>query len=185
MPIVTLVGYRGTGKSTVARLLAARLAVPWVDADAVVEERLGCTIAEVVRDRGEAVFRDAEAEVLASLLATFPGIVSTGGGVVVRAGNRRLLAEHGRPIVWLTAPVATIRSRLAADPGTFDRRPALQGDDALAEVEAVLLQREPLYRECADWTLDTSVQAPEVVAERIAEWLDGRKGAARHGRSSC
>ena len=173
MPIATLIGYRGTGKSTVARLLASLRAASWIDADAVLEERLGCTIATLVRDRGEGAFRDAEADVLASLLETFHGVLATGGGVVIRDTNRRLLAELGRPIIWLTAPAATIRERLAADPSTFDRRPALQGTDALAEVDAALQVREPLYAACADWAIDTSDRSPAEVAERIAAWLEG------------
>ncbi|MEI6240895.1 MAG: shikimate kinase [Planctomycetia bacterium] len=184
MPLVTLIGYRGTGKSTVARLLAERLAAPWVDADAVLEERLGCTITSFVGDRGEAAFRDAEAEVLASLLATFRGVLATGGGVVVRESNRRLLDERGRPIVWLTAPVATIRRRLAADPSTVDRRPALRGDDALAEVETVVRERDPLYQACADWAIDTSAWSPDAVAEQLVAWLGGADGAAHRGRPS-
>lgn len=181
MPLVTLIGYRGTGKSTVARLLADRLATSWVDADAVLEEQVGCTITALVHERGEAVFRDAEAEVLSRLLATFHGVVATGGGVVLREANRRLLVERGRPIVWLTAPVAAIRQRLAADSATAARRPALQGNDVLAEVEATVREREPLYRACADLAIDTATESPAAVAERIVAWL-GRPAEATEQR---
>ena len=172
MPTLTLIGYRCTGKTTVARLLAARLATSWVDADQVLEERLGCTIVELVRARGEQAFRDAEAEVLAALLAVRSGVLATGGGVVLREANRRLLHDHGRPVVWLTASVATIRRRLAADPATCDRRPALGGGDVLAEVEPALRDREPLYRECADWSVDAGAATPDEVALQIAAWLE-------------
>lgn len=184
MPLVTLIGYRGTGKSTVARLLAERLAASWVDADAALEERLGCTIAALVRERGEAAFRDAEAEVLAHLLATFHGVLATGGGVVMREANRRLLAERGRPIVWLTAPAAVIRQRLAADPSTTERRPALRGNDVFAEVEAVVREREPLYRSCAEHTIDTSTQSPAAVAGQIVAWLGRAAPASERRRPS-
>lgn len=184
MPLVTLIGYRGTGKSTVARLLAERLTAPWVDADAVLEERLGCTITALVGERGEAAFRDAEAEVLADLLGTFRGVLATGGGVVVREANRRLLADRGRPVVWLTAPVAVIRQRLAADPVTADRRPALHGNDVLAEVEAMVREREPLYRSCADYSIDTAPHSPAAVVGQIVAWLGRGAAAADEWRPS-
>ncbi|MFM7108539.1 MAG: shikimate kinase [Planctomycetaceae bacterium] len=177
MPRITLVGYRGTGKSTVAALLAARLGCGWIDADAVLEERLGTTIAALARDRGERAFRDAESTILRDLLASCPGVLATGGGVVLRPENRELLRGAGRPVAWLTAAAGVIRGRLAADPLTRDRRPALAGDaaaggDPLAEVDAALADREPLYREVADVAFDTTADPPERVAERIAAWLD-------------
>jgi len=181
MPIVTLIGYRGTGKSTVARLLADRMAVPWVDADEALEERTGCTIAALVEHRGEAAFRDAEAGVLAGLLATFTGVLATGGGAVLREENRRRLRESGGPVVWLTAPADAIRARLAADPSTPQRRPALGGGDVLGEVEAALREREPLYRACADWVIDASAATPEDVVGEIMARMRRAQGAAGGG----
>jgi shikimate kinase len=179
MPRLTLIGYRGTGKSTVAALVAERLGCGWVDADAVLEEKLGCTIATLVRERGEPVFRDAEATVLEDLLARQDGVLATGGGVVLRPGNREALSSHGRPVVWLTATAATIRERLAADPTTASRRPALATaaggqptEDPLVEVDAALAAREPLYRGCADAIFDTSHGSPESVAMKIIAWLE-------------
>lgn len=171
MPRVTLIGYRGTGKSTVAALLAARLGLPWCDADTVLEQRLGCTIAALVGDRGEAAFRDAEAAVLRDLVPGFAGVLATGGGVVLRPENRLLLRSSARPVVWLTAPADVIRRRLAADPLTAARRPALAGRDPLDEVADAVAVREPLYRESADVSFDTAAAAPEVVAAAIVAWL--------------
>lgn len=172
MPRVTLVGYRGTGKSTVAALLADRLGAAWCDADAVLEDRIGSSIAALVGSRGEAAFRDVETEVLRDTLPAFTGVLATGGGVVLRPENRRLLRDRGRPVVWLTAPAEVIRQRLAADPTTAARRPALNGGNPLDEVAASLHAREPLYREVADVVFDTAAEPPALVAERILAWLD-------------
>lgn len=176
MPQVTLIGYRGTGKSTVAALIASRLGCEWIDADAVLESRLGTTIAAVIRDRGEPAFRATETEILGDLLGSCRGVLATGGGVVLRPENRALLSESGRPVVWLTASADVIRGRLAADPTTRDRRPALTAADPLAEVEAALAARLPLYKECADVNFDTGTERPVVIADRIVHWL------AAHGR---
>jgi shikimate kinase len=186
MPRITLIGYRGTGKTTVAALLADSLGCGWCDADVVLEQKIGCSIGALVRDRGEAMFRDAEEAVLAELLAGFPGVLSTGGGAVLRPANREALRRWGRPIVWLTAPADVIRGRLAADPTTADRRPALSvsptGDlnsqadrspDPLAEVADALEARESLYRECADFRVDSSLATPAEVARLVAAWLGG------------
>ena len=182
MPRITLIGYRGTGKSTVAALLGEILGCGWCDADVVLEEKIGCSIASLVRERGEPVFRDEEAIVLAELLGRFPGVLSTGGGAVLRAENREAIRELGRPVVWLTAPAEVVRRRLAADPTTAERRPALAVQssgvasahgDPLLEVATALAAREPLYRGCADFQVDTSVATPATVAAQVVAWLQG------------
>lgn len=183
MPRITLIGYRGTGKSTVAALLGDILGCGWCDADLMLEKKLGCTIASLVKERGEAIFRDEEAAVLIELLEGFSGVLSTGGGAVLRATNREALRRLGRPVVWLTAPAEVVRRRLASDPTTADRRPALATPptggspvhgDPLAEVAAALEQREPYYRECADLRIDTAVATPAAVAAQVAAWLATR-----------
>ena len=161
----------------VAALLAARLGVPAVDADDVLERRAGTTIAALIEGRGETVFRDLESEVLAELLAGPPLILATGGGVVLRESNRTLLRESGRPVIWLDASADVVRRRLAADPTTAIRRPGLSGDDPLAEGADTLAARESLYRSCADVRFDTGVDPPGKIAERIVAWL------STHGRS--
>jgi len=192
MPRITLIGYRGTGKSTVAALLGEILGCGWCDADVVLEEKIGCSIASLVRERGEPVFRDEEATVLADLLGRFPGVLSTGGGAVLRAENREAIRELGRPVVWLTAPAEVVRRRLAADPTTAERRPALAVQpsggpsahgDPLLEVATALAEREPLYRACADFQVDTSIATPVTVAAQVVAWLQG-DWARRPGRIS-
>lgn len=167
MPRVTLIGYRGTGKSTVGGLLATRLGESFVDADTALEERCGMRIGAFIQEQGEPAFRDAESALLGELLERSGGVLGTGGGVVVRAANRDLLRRRGRPVIWLSAPADVIRARLAADPLTAVRRPALVGVDPLAEIEAVLRDREAFYRETADVVVDAAAPAEEVAA-RIA-----------------
>ena len=164
-----LIGYRGTGKSAVGRVLAARLGVPFVDADAVLEEELGCTIAALFRTHDEAYFRDRETEVLQGILddpALSAAVISTGGGIVIRSENRARLRRAG-VVIHLTADAATIRERLQADPTTADRRPQLTGLSGLAEIEALLAQREPWYAECAAFQSNTVGRSPDDVAAGI------------------
>lgn len=180
MPRVTLIGYRGCGKSTVAEALARRMDAAWSDADAVLEERAGCSIADLVRDRGESAFRDLEGAILRELLAAKPRILATGGGVVLRPENRVLLRRAGRPVIWLDASAEVVRARLGADPQTASRRPALSGSDPLAEVAETLAAREPLYRECADLRVAAGDESADGIAEQIIAWLgtDGSEAGA-------
>jgi len=165
-----LIGPRGSGKTTVARLLAERLGWEWLDADDVLEARRGKSIRAIFAEEGEDGFRDKESAVLAELCGRRACVVSTGGGVVVREANRALLRASGR-VVWLTADVETLWRRLQEDDRTGDRRPALTVGGR-PEVEEVLRVREPWYRECAHRTVRTEGRPPGAVADEIAAALD-------------
>lgn len=163
--VLFLVGYRGVGKTTVARLLAGRLGWEWADADRVLEEGAGKTVRQIFQEDGEASFRDREAVILARLCARERCVVATGGGVVLQPENRDRLRRAGR-VVWLTADAATIEERLRADPTTAARRPDLSVGGR-AEVEEMLRVREPLYRACAHVAVDTAGLPPEAVADAV------------------
>jgi shikimate kinase len=161
-----LIGYRGTGKSTVARLVAARLGWEWVDSDAEIEREAAETIAEIFAREGEAGFRAREAEVVARLLTGDERVIALGGGAVLSAETRRRLAGSGR-VVWLTAAAETIHRRLAADPATATGRPSLTLAGGMPEIRELLAQRQPLYQQCANLVVDTDNKDPAAVAEEI------------------
>lgn len=163
-----LIGYRGTGKTTTASAVAKRLGWPCADTDRELEMRAGKSIANVFRDDGEPAFRDLESQVVAELSLRAGWVVSLGGGAILRKENRLILAASGR-CVWLTATPATIAARLAADPATGGQRPNLTAHGGLAEIEQVLAERTPLYRELAAWTLATDGLSPDDVAAEIAK----------------
>jgi shikimate kinase len=165
--VLFLVGYRGTGKTTTARVLAERLGWDWCDADGVLEARYGQTIRRIFADEGEAGFRARESAVLEDLCTRRRNVIATGGGVIQSAANRERLRQTGF-VAWLTADPATIWQRLQADATTWERRPTLTVG-GLAEIEELLRQREPLYREVADCTVDTSARTPDEVAALILD----------------
>src|SRR5690348_9819218 len=109
--LLFLIGPRGSGKSTIARLLAHELGWSWLDADEVLEKNCGQSIRSLFATEGEAGFRDREAAVLAELCRLQRHVLATGGGVVLRESNRELLRAGGR-VVWLTADIETLWQRL-------------------------------------------------------------------------
>ncbi len=162
---IFLIGYRGTGKTSVAAALSANIGWPWVDADAVVEADAGKTIRQIFADEGEAGFRERESLALAHLAETRESIIATGGGVVLRAENRERLKRGF--VVWLTAPADVIWNRLQTDPLTTARRPDL-AQGGLAEIESLLAVRESLYRQCAHAVEDTTSGSPDAIAVSVA-----------------
>ena len=165
---LVLIGYRGTGKTTVARHLGASLAWPWIDADVELEFKSGKSIAAIFADGGEEVFRDLESEVLVELSKADSTVLALGGGAVLRETNRELICKLGK-VVWLRAKPDTILQRLVRDATTAGRRPNLTAAGGRSEVEQLLAMRTPIYRECADLEVDTEHKTP---AEITAEILD-------------
>lgn len=182
MPHLYLIGYRGSGKTTVGDILGSRLGRPFVDADVVLEADVGMTIREIFATEGEAGFRDRETATLRKLIAGAEAVIATGGGVILRPENRDLLRSSGF-VVWLTAEPELLWQRIQFDPTTGDRRPNLTATGGLDEVQAVLANREPLYRETAHLLVDAS-RSPELVAADILPaweaWLRSRPSTATH-----
>lgn len=165
---MALIGYRGTGKTTVGRLIAARSGRPFADADDVIEARAG-SIASIFADQGEAAFRDLEAQVIGDLAESEGLILATGGGAVLREANRLALKQLGR-VVWLRAEPGELAARLTDDDR---RRPALTSRGTVGEIDEVLRARTPIYRAAADFEIDTTGRTPEQVASLVLErWTE-------------
>lgn len=154
-----------------ARLLAQELGWHWRDADEELEKKYGQSIRAIFAAEGEAGFREKEAALLVDLCRLQRHvIVATGGGVVLRESNRRVLREAGW-VVWLTADIDTLWRRMQADDTTAERRPALSigGREEVAEVFRV---REPLYRGCADCIIETAGRSPQAIVEEILRRIE-------------
>ncbi len=163
---IALIGYRGTGKTTVGRLLAKTLGWEFVDSDVEIESRAGCNIATIFADSGEAAFRDLEAEVLADLATREKHVLSLGGGAVLRDASREVLAKQTY-VVWLTATPETIHQRMNADATTADRRPNLTQLSGLEEIRTLLEQRLPVYQAAANCEVATEGRTVEEICREI------------------
>ncbi len=159
-----LVGPMGAGKSTIGKLLASILHLPFSDSDRVIEEKTGADIPWIFDMEGEEGFRLRETAVLADLLQGEPMVIATGGGIVMREENRRLLKGDG-VVVYLTASINQLVERTYKD----KKRPLLQVDDPEAKIRELIALRDPLYSEVADLVVQTDRRSPKVVAQEIAE----------------
>jgi len=161
---LVLIGYRGTGKSTVARLLAERLRMDVVSLDQEIVRQAGQSIPEIVKAHGWPYFRDLEAEVTKRFAAQDNRIIDAGGGVILRPENVANLRRGGM-LFWLRASVPVIVARIEG--GT--ERPALTaGKSFTEEVADVLRERTPLYAAAAHHAVDTDGRPPEEVAAQVA-----------------
>ncbi len=167
---IVLIGYRGVGKTSVARELAARLDRPWFDADEELERAAGTTIAEIFAAGGEAAFRDWESRIIVQLAEQRGAILATGGGAILRPENREALLRHGR-LVWLQAEAETIHARIKADAVTAARRPSLTRLGELDEIRALLAVRGPIYAELAEVVVDTEGKTVAALADEIVAAL--------------
>jgi shikimate kinase len=168
---IVLIGYRATGKTTLAELLATRLGWDWLDADVEIERRAGKTIARIFADEGEPAFRDLEAQVVADLSTRQRLVIAAGGGAPMRPENRQAMRGGGK-VVWLRAQPETIFRRMSGDATTADRRPNLTNQGGLEEIVALLAKREPVYRETSHLEIDTEGRNPETIADEIVQRLE-------------
>ena len=164
---IIFVGLPGSGKSTIGRQLARRLGLPFVDSDHVIEQRLGCSIREFFNREGEERFRDIEEGVLDDLSLRHQGVLSTGGGSVLRPINRERLKERGR-VVYLRSSPEEVYRRVRHDVN----RPLLQVSDPVQRLRSLYETRDPLYRETAHFSIETGRPSVATLVNMIVMQLE-------------
>ena len=164
---VVLIGYRGTGKSTVGKVVAARLGRPIVSTDKEIIRRAGSSIPDIVSAHGWDYFRDLESVVCKELGGRDNIVIDAGGGAILRQQNVDVFKRNGR-LIWLTASVETIAARI----GTDTQRPSLTGTKShVEEIREVLSERVPKYQAAADVTVATDNRSIDEVATTILQQL--------------
>ena len=164
---ISLIGLPGSGKSTVGRQLARRLQLPFVDSDHAIEHRLGCSIREYFEREGEERFRDVEESVLEELSEHHQGVLSTGGGSVLRPKSRENLRNKTQVVYLKSSPDELFR-RLRHD----INRPLLQVADPLTRLRDLFAERDPLYRETAHFILETGRPSVATLVNMIVMQLE-------------
>ncbi len=165
--MISLVGLPGSGKSTVGRQLARRLGLAFTDTDHVIEQRLGCSIRDFFEREGEAAFRDIEEAVIRDLAGTI-GVLATGGGVVLRPANRDQLRSAGNHVVYLRSTPQELMRRLRHD----SNRPLLQVPNPLGRLRELFEERDPLYRETAEFVIETGRPSVPTLVNMILMQLE-------------
>lgn len=173
-PNLVLVGFMGSGKSSIGRAAAHRLGFQFVDTDALVIERAGLEISEIFARHGEDHFRDLETRVIESLSPFTRYVIATGGGAVLREQNRQLLRELGY-VVLLTASPEIIYERV----GRSTKRPLLQTADPKAVIARLLAERAPAYDATAHLTIDTSALSRDQTVDQLCTAARNAFGWAR------
>lgn len=160
---IFLIGFMGSGKSTVGRSLSRRLLLPFTDTDVRIEKEQGKSISDIFAQDGEEAFRWMETQALRSISRSqLPQVVSTGGGLPMRMENRDILKEAGTTVFLRVRP-ETVYERLHGDTS----RPLLQKVDPEEEIRRLLDVRNPLYEEAADIIVDVDGKTPKELAEEI------------------
>jgi shikimate kinase len=164
---IVLIGMRGSGKTAVGRLLAARLGRRFIEMDETISQKAGMSISEIVAKDGWTGFRKIESDVARSVASLDNTVNATGGGVVTREENLRALKENGK-LVWLRAKLETLLERTRRD----SSRPSLTGRPPEEDMALTLAEREPIYQRAADLIVDTDGLVPQEVAETIIKLLE-------------
>ena len=169
--LISLIGYRGTGKTTVGSLLAERLGWTCIDSDVQIEHDAGVSIRQIFESEGENGFRDRESNVILKLTRMHKIVLALGGGAILRGENRKAITVAG-PTVWLSAEPEELYKRISDDPATVENRPNLTADGGFQEICNVLEERTPIYEQCADAKIQTDNKTPRQVVDEIVERLD-------------
>ena len=164
---ISLIGLPGSGKSTVGCQLARRLQLSFLDSDHFIEKQLGCSIRDYFEREGETSFRDIEESAIDELTLQASGVLSTGGGAVLRPANRLHLHDRGHVIYLRSSPEQLFR-RLRHDVS----RPLLQVADPLGRLRDLFAQRDPLYRETAHFVIETVRPSVSTLVNMIAMQLE-------------
>jgi shikimate kinase len=168
---IVLIGFRGTGKSTVGELLANRLERDFIDSDKYIESSTGKTIKRIFEEEGEEGFRKIEADAIARLSKMDNKIISAGGGAILREDNVRNLKSNGF-FILLEATPEIIHNRITQDEKTTQQRPSLTDKTPLDEIKHLLEQRERPYKNAADYTINTSYVSCEDIVNEIITIID-------------
>lgn len=174
---VILVGYRGSGKTSVGRRLAQRFGWSFVDTDDRVEAAAGMSISAIFAQRGESAFRQLESEALAAAARERRQVISVGGGAVISEANRGVLRSAG-VCIWLNASPEELHRRMQADPHSAATRPPLTGLGSLDEARHLLDRRRPMYAAVADHVVDTTAKSIEQVVETVMSRLAGHAASS-------
>jgi len=164
---LVLVGLPGSGKSTVGRSLGRRLGLRFHDSDHVIEQRIGCSIREFFAREGEDRFRDEEQQALADIAAGPACVLATGGGAVLREANRQTLRQAGH-VIYLRCTPEELWRRLHRD----TKRPLLQVSDPQGKLRQLFAERDPLYREIAEFIIDTGRPSVPALVSMVVTQLE-------------
>jgi len=163
MKNIVLIGFMGSGKTVVGRLLADRLGYKFIDTDKIIEERIGKTISDIFNDEGERYFREIESNIVKELSELSGHVISTGGGIVLNQDNLTCLKKSGLT-VWLKASPESIHKRVVSE----SHRPLLNVKDPLKKIKRLLNLREKFYSK-ADISINTDDLDIEKVVENIID----------------
>lgn len=159
---IVLIGYRGSGKTSIGKRLADRLWQKCVDTDELIVAKAGRSIAEIFADEGEAKFRELEREVVREVAAMNDIVIALGGGAPMSEENRRVIKEAGHRVIYLKCEPEELLKRIQSDPATPKARPNLtEFGGGIEEIAKVLAEREPIYRQMADAELEVTYLSPD------------------------
>ncbi len=169
---IVLIGYRGSGKTTIGRRLADKLWQKFFDTDEAIVAKAGKSIAEIFEQDGEAAFREIEAEVIKEASALVDHVIAIGGGALGRAENPNALKGAGHKLIYLKCEAKTLHARICADPRTAATRPNLTSlGGGVAEISKLLTEREPIYREAMHAELEVTNLTPDEAVVHIVRLL--------------